>query len=66
MLFVLISEPDLFDESVRLNGTRIGQDFVILHNLLSQYNFTKFTFVGPDSASVSLGASGQLFSEYVD
>ena len=34
-----------------LNGTRIGKDFEILHQLLSLYGFKNFTFVGPDIVS---------------
>ena len=65
---MLITEPDLYHEHggvVILNGTRIGRDFVILHNVLSQYNFTKFAFVGPDSANVFTKAAVDLFSECV-
>ena len=65
---MLITEPDLYHEHggvVILNVTRIGRDFVILHNVLSQYNFTKFTFVGPDSANVFTKAAVDLFSECV-
>ena len=49
---------------VKLNGTRIGEDFTILHKLLTQYNFTKCTTVGPDSALVRSDTG--LFYQYVD
>ena len=67
-MFMLITEPDLYHEHegvVSLNGTRIGKDFALLHNALSQYNFSKFTFVGPDSANVFTKAATDLFSECV-
>ena len=67
-MFILIAEPDLYHEHegvISLNGTRIGKDFVILHNVLSQYNFTNFTFVGPDSANVFTKAAVDLFAECV-
>ena len=65
--FLLIPEPDLFHEHgvASLNGSRIGIDLVILHNVISKYNFTKFTFVGPDSANVFSKAAVDLFSECV-
>ena len=58
------SEPDLFhkhSEKANLSGTQIGKDFTILHNLLYQYNFTNFTFVGPDPANVQSGSEIDLF-----
>ena len=59
----MISEPDLYPRDIYLNGSRIGKDFRILHQLLIEYNFTNFTFVGPDSASVH--SENGLFSESV-
>ena len=56
-------EPDDFPKEIYLNGTRIGKDFRILHKLLTQYNFTNFTFVGPDSGGVR--SQHGLFSQSV-
>ena len=66
-LNVYFLEPDLFHkhttEILALNGSRIGEDFLILHNLLKRYNFTSCTFVGPDSANVDDTAGIDLFTE---
>ena len=62
-MHVVSLEPDDFPKEIYLNGTRIGKDFRILHKLLTQYNFTNFTFVGPDSGGVR--SQHGLFSESV-
>ncbi len=47
-----------------MNGTQIGEDFKVLHELLKQYNFTDFIFVGPDLAN--LGSHGSpMFGEFL-
>ena len=48
---------------VKLNGTRIGEDFTILHKILTEFNFTKCTTVGPDAAVIRSGTG--LFYQYV-
>ena len=58
------SEPNLYHApSTYLNGTRIGEDFRILHELLTQYKFTNFTFVGPDTGAVY--SEHGVFSKWV-
>ena len=63
----ITSEPDLFHEArhgyVDLSGSRIAKDFHILHNLLTEYNFTNYILVGPDSANVVQPAAIKLFRE---
>ena len=51
-----VSEPNdyFYPKNLPLNGARIGKDFRILHKLLlTEYYFTNFTFVGPDSGAVT-------------
>ena len=62
-MHVVSLEPDDFPKEIYLNGTRIGKDFRILHKLLTQYIFTNFTFVGPDSGGVR--SQHGLFSQSV-
>ena len=68
--FELGNEPDLFYKQHRgpgvmnMNGTQIGQDFKVLHQLLKQYNFTDCALVGPDLAN--LGSHGSpMFGEFL-
>ncbi len=56
---LFVSEPNLYPPAYSLNGTRIGQDFRILHHLLNAYKFKGYTFVGPDTA----GGANQMFAE---